>query len=93
MENRTNKNPMNLVLVPHQAVLNFSRAYSLSNPALSSTNSRNYQCMSCVIITPELKKKLNFKTVGELQKDIEACENIIKAQREIHITKVFSENV
>ena len=34
--------------------------------------SRNYQ----------LKKKLNFKPVGELQKDIEACENIIKAQRE-----------
>eukprot|EP00111_Clytia_hemisphaerica_P015088 TCONS_00044441-protein len=44
--------------------------------------SRSYQCMSCVIITPELKKKLNFKSVGDLQKEIDACENIIKAQRE-----------
>jgi len=58
--------------------------------------SRNYQCMSCVIITPELKNKLNFKSVGELQKDIEACENIIKAQREEIVnlkTEVSTNNV
>ena len=58
--------------------------------------SRNYQCMNCVIITPELKKKLNFKSVGELQKEIEACENIIKAKREEIVnlkTEVSTNNV
>ena len=30
---------------------------------------RSYQCMSCVIITSELKTKLDFTPVGELQKD------------------------
>ena len=51
---------------------------------------RKYQCRNCVVIKPKLMEKLKIKSAGELQKEIRACENIIKVQQE-EITKIKTE--